>query len=140
MAGGWSERFGSAIVGEGQTPIAAACASACDLPISRPYQGDAQSGLENPGPERAAMETSSEVLGGLVPPAVFKTVAPQGKPEAGGFDSHALPLLSAFVYIRGCHKTHAGLGPAKIGRPVAQALVVCLRRHKAGSYRFCDSL
>ena len=41
---------------------------------------------------------------------------------------------------RGCHKTSVGLAPKAVTTPVAQALVAWTRRHKAGSYRFCDSL
>ena len=44
------------------------------------------------------------------------------------------------THLRGCHKTSVGLAPKAVTTGVAQALVACKGRHKAGGYRFCGSL
>jgi hypothetical protein len=61
------------------------------------------------------------VLGGLVPPAVFKIVAPSVKPGAGGFDSHALPLS-------GGHRADADLIDILDGELVEEAATQPLRQ------------
>ena len=50
------------------------------------YLGDQ---IQRLAPNLTMLDT--EVLGGLVPPSVFKIAGPSVKPAAGGFDSHALP-------------------------------------------------